>query len=59
MKYRILGRTDLEVSEIGLGTSHNFMHMASSEPARCVEIVRECLDCGVNFFDTAPIYGGR
>ncbi len=57
MNYRILGRTGLEVSEIGLGTSHNFMHMASGEPARCVEIVRECLDCGINFFDTAPIYG--
>ena len=47
----------MKVSEIGLGTSHNFMHMASGEPARCVEIVRECLDCGINFFDTAPIYG--
>ncbi len=57
MNYRRLGRTGLEVSEIGLGTSHNFMHMASGDPARCVEIVRECLDCGINFFDTAPIYG--
>ena len=57
MNYRILGRTGLKVSEIGLGTSHNFMHMASSDPAKCVEIVHECLECGVNFFDTAPIYG--
>ena len=57
MNHRRLGRTGLQVSEIGLGTSHNFMHMASSDPARCVEIVRECLSCGINFFDTAPIYG--
>ncbi len=57
MNHRRLGRTGLQVSEIGLGTSHNFMHMASSDPARCVEIVRECLACGINFFDTAPIYG--
>ena len=57
MNYRRLGRSGLKVSEIGLGTSHNFMHMASGDPARCVEIVRECLDCGINFFDTAPIYG--
>ena len=57
MNYRRLGRTELQVSEIGLGTSHNFMHMASNDPARCDEIVRECLSCGINFFDTAPIYG--
>ena len=57
MNHRRLGRTGLQVSEIGLGTSHNFMHLASNDPARCVEIVRECLSCGINFFDTAPIYG--
>ena len=57
MNHRRFGRTGLQVSEIGLGTSHNFMHLAKSDPARCVEIVQECLACGINFFDTAPIYG--
>ena len=35
------------------------MNLASSDPAPCVEIVRECLACGINFFVTAPIYGNQ
>ncbi len=57
MNYRRLGRTNLQVSEIGLGTSHNFKNAAGNNPTRCFEIVQECLECGINFFDTAPIYG--
>lgn len=56
MEYRILGRTGLRVSEIGLGTSQTFRLAAKEDESRCVRIVNEALDRGINFFDTAPSY---
>lgn len=56
MKYQRLGNSGLEVSAVGLGTN-NFggrMDYASTE-----EVLKKCLDEGVNFIDTANIYGGR
>ena len=48
--HRVLGRTGLRVSEVGMGV------MITSDPA----LVRAALDAGVNFFDTARSYmGGR
>ena len=58
MQYRSLGRTEIEVSEIGLGTwafaSQIYGHVDRSD-AR--ETVAAALEAGVNFFDTAPLYG--
>lgn len=57
MQYRRLGDTDLNVSVIGLGTN-NF-----GNPARIVDhadskrVLDKCLDVGINFIDTANIYG--
>ncbi len=60
MKKRILGRTGLECSEIGLGTwalgSSVYGDVASDEATR---LVGESLDKGINFFDTAPLYGDK
>ena len=58
MKYRILGRTGLTVSEVGLGC----WQLASSawgtqDSQDAVEIVQTALDQGCTFFDTAPGYG--
>lgn len=58
MKYRTLGRTDLRCSEVGLGT----WAFASNAYGDVTEVaaknaVRASLDHGVNFFDTAPLYG--
>lgn len=56
MEYRTLGRTGLEVSEIGLGTSQTFRVAAREDETLCRRIVYEALDRGINFFDTAPSY---
>tara|TARA_A100001037_G_scaffold25361_1_gene20714 strand:- start:40192 stop:41181 length:990 start_codon:yes stop_codon:yes gene_type:complete len=57
MQYRQLGTTDLNVSVIGLGTN-NF-----GNPARITDtqvsqrVIDKCIDLGINFLDTANIYG--
>lgn len=53
MEYRQLGRSGLRVSLIGLG-GNTFGRYADEE--RTAEIVREALEQGINFFDTANIY---
>ena len=49
-----LGRSGLEVSRICLGTM-TFGGQADEDAAR--RMVDRCLDAGVNFFDTANVYG--
>ena len=55
MRYRSLGRTALQVSELCLGTM-NFGPNTPEEDARA--IMDRALDLGINFFDTANRYGG-
>ena len=56
MKYRKLGNSDLEVSEISLGSWLTYGGGVEAEAARA------CLDAafehGINFIDTANVYGG-
>jgi len=58
MKYRLLGRTGLHCSEIGLGTwafaSQVYGEVAETE---AINAIRAALEAGINFFDTAPLYG--
>jgi len=49
-----LGRSGLEVSRICMGTM-TFGGQADEDAAR--RMVDRCLDAGVNFFDTANVYG--
>ena len=56
MKFRRLGRTALQVSEICLGTM-NFGPLTSREES--FDILNDALEAGVNFIDTADQYGGR
>jgi len=53
---RVLGRTKLEVTSMALGTAPCGMSKAVS-PAQVGEIVKTALDLGVNYIDTAPVYG--
>jgi aryl-alcohol dehydrogenase-like predicted oxidoreductase len=53
MEYRRLGRSGLKVSEICLGTM-TFGH--GTDPQESERMVREALDAGVTFFDTADGY---
>lgn len=55
MKYRHLGRTGLKVSPLCLGTM-NFGEF-TDEPTSHV-IMDKAIEVGINFFDTADVYGG-
>lgn len=55
MDYTYLGRTGLKVSRLCLGTM-NFGSYTSEEDA--FAIMDRALDAGINFFDTANVYGG-
>jgi aryl-alcohol dehydrogenase-like predicted oxidoreductase len=55
MKYRKLGASDLEVSEISLGSWLTYGVGVEAEAARaCLE---RAFELGINFVDTANIYG--
>ena len=56
MEYGKLGRANLTVSKICLGTMH-FGPYASEEES--FAIMDRALDMGINFWDTANVYGGK
>lgn len=53
MQTRSLGKSDLQVSDIGFGC----MSLTSLDQAR--EVIGAALDAGVTFFDTAEVYGAH
>jgi voltage-dependent potassium channel beta subunit len=55
MKYRHLGASGVKVSEIGLGSWLTYGSSVEEEAAR--RCIQRALDLGVNFFDTANVYG--
>jgi aryl-alcohol dehydrogenase-like predicted oxidoreductase len=57
MQYRTLGRTGLQVSAVSMGTWKSFDVRGRREIEQVLELVTEALGCGVNLFDTAPMYG--
>lgn len=54
MKYSFVGRSNLEVSRICLGTMH---FGVSADREESFRIMDTALDMGINFFDTANVYG--
>ena len=58
MQRRTLGSSGLEISRIGLGTWAVGGHMwGGADDAQSVEAIHAAIDHGVNWIDTAPIYG--
>ncbi len=58
MNQRTLGRTNLEVSEIGLGgVGVGGAYGGDVTERDCVETVEHALESGINFIDTSPLYG--
>jgi aryl-alcohol dehydrogenase-like predicted oxidoreductase len=58
MKKRQLGRSGLEVSEIGFGCMGlNFSYGHSLGKNDAIKVIRTAFEKGVTFFDTAEVYG--
>jgi aryl-alcohol dehydrogenase-like predicted oxidoreductase len=58
MKTRKLGRSGLEVSEIGLGCmGMSFSYGPPKDKAEMIKLIHAAVDQGVTFFDTAEVYG--
>ncbi|MGF6882980.1 aryl-alcohol dehydrogenase-like predicted oxidoreductase [Nocardia sp. GAS34] len=57
MQTRPLGRTGIQVSAYALGTMM-FGPYGNPDADDCVRIVHRALDGGINFIDTADVYGG-
>ena len=54
MDYSLLGPTGVNVSKVCLGTATFGVAPDAREAER---VVRAALDAGINFFDTANVYG--
>ena len=57
MKKRKLGRQGLETSAIGLGCMGMSFAYGKPDMAECAKTLHRAIELGVDFFDTAEIYG--
>lgn len=59
MRYRPFGNTGWQVSEIGFGGAWFYGRPEEGElpPEHGIAVVHRALELGVNWFDTAPLYG--
>ncbi len=62
MKYRVLGKTDLRVSEVGFGAwaiggnAHGNSY-GPTDDKQSLAAIERAIELGCNFFDTADVYG--
>ena len=59
MEYRELGRTSWKISAISLGTWAMGSLWGAVDPRESRATLNRALDLGVNFFDTADVYGSE
>jgi aryl-alcohol dehydrogenase-like predicted oxidoreductase len=58
MQKRILGKSNLEVSAIGLGCmGMSFGYGPAADKQEMISLIRSAVEQGVTFFDTAEVYG--
>jgi aryl-alcohol dehydrogenase-like predicted oxidoreductase len=57
MKYRPLGRTPWKVSEISFGAWAIGGAWGAVDDSESLAALHKAIDCGVNFIDTADVYG--
>ena len=59
MNYRQLGGTGIEVSDIGFGAwGIGGDAYGTVDDQNSLDAIAQALDSGINFFDTADLYGG-
>lgn len=58
MEKRKLGKCGLEVSALGLGCmGMSFGFGPAADKTEMIALIRRAIEMGVNFFDTAEVYG--
>ena len=62
MQYNTLGATNLQVCPLGLGTVQMGLPYGiglTNPPSdqECIRVLRHAMDAGINYIDTAPVYG--
>ncbi len=57
MEYRSLGRTGVQVSALCLGCMNFGDTNSGADEASSIQIVHHAMDAGINFLDTANVYG--
>jgi len=58
MQKRRLGKSNLEVSAIGLGCmGMSFGYGPAADKQEMISLIRAAVECGITFFDTAEVYG--
>ncbi len=58
MQKRKLGKSGLDVSALGLGCmGMSFGYGPAADTQEMISVIRAAVDLGVNFFDTAEVYG--
>ncbi len=58
MQKRKLGKSGLEVSALGLGCmGMSFGYGPAADEQEMISLMRSAVDLGINFFDTAEVYG--
>ncbi len=57
MKYRMLGRTGMKVSEVSFGAWAIGSGWGAVDDADSLAALHKAVDLGVNFIDTADVYG--
>ncbi|QJD86843.1 aldo/keto reductase [Cohnella herbarum] len=58
MEYAIFGKTGLKVSKLGLGGAPLAGDFGKTDEGEVQLMIHEAIDSGINFIDTAPLYGG-
>ena len=58
MEHNTLGRTGMKVSRLSFGASSLGGVFRSVDESEAIEAVHVALECGINYFDVAPAYGG-
>ena len=57
MDKRKLGRQGLEVPALGLGCMGMSWAYGPTDDAESIRVLHRALDLGINFWDTAEVYG--